>query len=130
MLQVSLARLEQGHRTIAYPDQQPTLPERFRGLPVTDTSRCSVVLRGGAVAGPTHAVTRDQSGVRLDLGRWLFCTDCQKACPEGAIRYTPEYRLATRTRADLILQGQGLKLAEALEEKSRRLFGRSLKLRQ
>jgi Ni,Fe-hydrogenase III small subunit len=52
------------------------------------------------------------------------------ACPEGAIHYTPEYRLATRTREDLVLQGQTLKLAEALEARSRRLFGRSLKLRQ
>ena len=33
-------------------------------------------------------------------------------------------------RDDLVLDGQTLKLAEALEEKSRRLFGRSLKLRQ
>jgi len=52
----------------------------------------------------------------------LFCTDCVEACPEGVIRYTQEYRLATRKRDDLLLDGQGLKLAEALDEKSRRLF--------
>jgi Ni,Fe-hydrogenase III small subunit len=68
--------------------------------------------------------------LRLDLGRCLFCTDCVEACPEEAIRYSQEYRLATRRRDDLILEGQTLKLAEALESKSRRLFGRSLKLRQ
>jgi Ni,Fe-hydrogenase III small subunit len=66
----------------------------------------------------------------VDLGRCLFCTDCQEACPEGAIRYSPDYRLATRTREDLIPDGPTLRLAEALEAKSRRLFGRSLKLRQ
>src|SRR5207248_5828029 len=44
--------------------------------------------------------------------------------------YTQDYRLATRTRGDLTLEGQTLKLADALEEQSRRLFGRSLKLRQ
>ena len=33
MLQVSLARLRQGHRTIAYPAQEPMFPDRFRGLP-------------------------------------------------------------------------------------------------
>jgi Ni,Fe-hydrogenase III small subunit len=66
----------------------------------------------------------------LDLGRCLFCTDCTRACPEGAIRYTQDYRLATRTREDLVLQGQALERAKALNEKSQRLFGRSLKLRQ
>jgi Ni,Fe-hydrogenase III small subunit/NAD-dependent dihydropyrimidine dehydrogenase PreA subunit len=95
-----------------------------------DSSKCLPGCRDCADACPTNAITCDGAGVRLDLGRCLFCTDCMEACPEGAILYTPEYRLATRTRADLVLHGQTLKLAHALEEKSRRLFGRSLKLRQ
>jgi Ni,Fe-hydrogenase III small subunit/ferredoxin len=130
MLQVSLARLRQGHRTIAYPAAEPTLPDRFRGLPVVDPSRCPDGCRTCAEACPTNAISIDGGKVRLDLGRCLFCTDCTTACPEGAIRYSQEYRLATRKRDDLILEGQTLKLAEALEAKSRRLFGRSLKLRQ
>ncbi len=130
MLQVSLARLKQGHRTTAYPAAEPTLPDRFRGLPVVDVSRCAAGCRDCAEACPTNAISIDEKGVRLDLGRCLFCTDCQEACPEDALHYTQDYRLATRTRDDLALQGQALKLAEALEQKSRRLFGRSLKLRQ
>src|SRR5438034_141794 len=130
MIQVVLARLQQGHRTIAYPAQEPTLPDRFRGLPVVDASKCPDGCRACAEACPTNAISIDGRGLRLDLGRCLFCTDCVEACPEGAIRYTQEYRLATRQRDDLILEGQTLKRAEALEEKSRRLFGRSLKLRQ
>jgi Ni,Fe-hydrogenase III small subunit/Pyruvate/2-oxoacid:ferredoxin oxidoreductase delta subunit len=130
MLQVSLERLRQGHRTIGYPAEAPTLPERFRGLPVIDASKCEDGCRACADACPTSAIAIADKAVHLDLGRCLFCTDCQEACPEGAIRYTQEYRLATRTRADLVLHGQTLHVAEALEEKSRRLFGRSLKLRQ
>jgi len=130
MLQVSLARLQQGRRTIPYPAEQPALPDRFRGLPVVDASRCPNGCRDCAEACPTDAITFAENGPSLDLGCCLFCTDCTEACPEGAIRYTPEYRLATRTREDLMLHGQTLRLAEALEEKSRRLFGRSLKLRQ
>jgi Ni,Fe-hydrogenase III small subunit/NAD-dependent dihydropyrimidine dehydrogenase PreA subunit len=136
MLQVSLARLKQGHRTIPYPAQAPALPDRFRGLPVVDSSKCPDDCRACADACPTNAITIESRGaatpplLRLDLGRCLFCTDCTEACPEGAIRYTQDYRLATRTREALLLQGQTLERAKALEEKSRRLFGRSLKLRQ
>jgi Ni,Fe-hydrogenase III small subunit/ferredoxin len=130
MLQVSLARLKQGHRTIAYPAQEPTLPERFRGLPAIDAAKCQDGCRACADACPTGAITTEGKTPRLDLGRCLFCVDCVEACPEGAIRYTQDYRLATRRRDDLHLQGDPLKLAQALEETSRRLFGRSLKLRQ
>jgi Ni,Fe-hydrogenase III small subunit/NAD-dependent dihydropyrimidine dehydrogenase PreA subunit len=128
MLRVLLARLKQGQRTVPFPGQASTLPDRFRGLPVVDASKCPDGCRACAEACPTDAI--DGGGLRLDLGRCLFCTDCVEACPEGAIRYTPEYRLATRTREDLVCDGRTLKLAQALDEKARRLFGRSLKLRQ
>jgi Ni,Fe-hydrogenase III small subunit/NAD-dependent dihydropyrimidine dehydrogenase PreA subunit len=130
MLDVILARLKQGHRTSAYPKVEPTLPDRFRGLPVIDASKCPEGCRDCAEACPTNAIAIDGPKVELDMGRCLFCTDCTDACPEGAIQHSQEYRLATRTRDDLILHGQTLERAQALEEKSRRLFGRSLKLRQ
>jgi Ni,Fe-hydrogenase III small subunit/ferredoxin len=130
MLRVALARLRQGHRTISYPAGTPTLPDRFRGRPVVDGSKCPDGCRACVEACPTDAITVDDRGLRLDLGRCLFCTDCVQACPEGAIQYTRDHRLATRTREDLVVQGGALKLAEALDEKTRRLFGRSLKLRQ
>jgi Ni,Fe-hydrogenase III small subunit/ferredoxin len=130
MLQVSLARLRQGHRTLAYPAQLPALPDRFRGLPVLDSSKCPDGCRACVEACPTEALAFEDGRLRLDLGRCLFCTDCTNACPEGAIRYTQDHRLATRTRAELIIDGRPLELAKALDERSRRLFGRSLKLRQ
>jgi Ni,Fe-hydrogenase III small subunit/NAD-dependent dihydropyrimidine dehydrogenase PreA subunit len=130
MLQVPLARLKQGHRTLSYPAQVPPLPDRLRGLPVVDTSKCPDGCRACAEACPTDAITVDAPGFRLDLGRCLFCTECVEACPEGAIRYTQDHRLAVRTREDLVFDGATLKLAEALDEKRRKLFGRSLKLRQ
>src|SRR5438093_4635334 len=110
MLRVSLARLKQGHRTIRYPAEAPALPDRFRGLPVLDSSKCPDGCRACVEACPTDAITFGSEGLQLDLGRCLFCSDCTQACPEGAIRYTTDYRLATRTREDLVLKGQALRL--------------------
>jgi Ni,Fe-hydrogenase III small subunit len=56
---------------------------------------------------------------------------CQDACPEGALRYTADPRLAARNKADLIVaEGEDPKLVAALDAGMKRLFGRSLKLRQ
>jgi Ni,Fe-hydrogenase III small subunit len=66
----------------------------------------------------------------VDLGRCLFCRECVDACPEGAIEFTKDFRLAARSRDGLILDRDGFELAEALDKKSRALFGHSLKLRQ
>ena len=130
MLEAVKARLRQGHRTSLYPKIEPTLPERFRGLPVLDQSKCPPGCQDCAEACPTEAIIVNELGLKLDLGRCLFCIDCIEACPEGAITYKQEYRMAVRQRADLVLTGEKLMLANALEDKARRLFGRSLKLRQ
>lgn len=129
MLKVLLARARQGQRTVAFPAEPPKLPDRFRGLPVLDPSRCAGGCRACAEACPTGAISADGE-LRLDLGRCLFCNDCVAACPEGAITFSTEYRLAARTRADLLVGGpRDYPRAAALDDQLRRLFGRSLKLR-
>ncbi len=130
MIKTLLTRLQQGHQTIPFPATAPTLPDRFRGLPAFDMTKCPQGCRDCADACPTDAIAVDVKGVHLDLGRCLFCADCVAACPEGALQYTQDYRLATRTREAMVFNGKTLPLARALEEKARRLFGRSLKLRQ
>lgn len=132
MIPELLARLKQGHRTSTWPDAPPTLPDRFRGLPTLQPGKCQVGCRDCAEACPTGAIALGAEGAAptLDLGRCLFCTDCVEACPEGALAFSTDHRLATRTRDHLLLRGQGLELARALDEQARRLFGRSLKLRQ
>src|SRR5690242_2333770 len=100
MLDVCLARMQQGHRTSAYPAQAPALPDRFRGLPIVDSSKCQEGCRECAEACPTGAIAIEGGALALDLGRCLFCPDCTRACPEGAIEYTQDHRMATRTRDD------------------------------
>ena len=131
MIDLIRARIRQGYRTMAYPHgPPPALPEHFRGRPSIDASKCPDGCSRCADACPTQAIdVRD--GIRIDLGRCIFCTDCARACPEDALQYSQDYRLAVRQRADLVVAAEGeLELAAALQGRLRSLFGRSLKLRQ
>ena len=132
MLQILLARWKQGHRTVGFPDSAPTLPDRFRGRPAVDPTRCRSGCTACVEACPTDALAVPADGaLELDLGRCLFCSDCTAACPEGAIRYTTDHRLAARRRDELVVRGEdAASRARALDDKMLKLFQRSLKLRQ
>jgi len=130
MLKILVERWRQGHRTSRFPKEAPVLPDRFRGLPIIDASRCPDGCRACAEACPTDASTVDSAGPKVDLGRCLFCTDCVQACPTGAISHSPEYRLAANTREALVVRSGDPIPVHALEQRLLRLFGRSLKLRQ
>jgi Ni,Fe-hydrogenase III small subunit/ferredoxin len=120
-----------GRQTVAYPDGPARFPERFRGRPAVDASRCADGCRACAEACPTGAVVdAGRPSMRVDLGRCIFCPLCEEACPEGALRFTRDYRLSARAREELLVAGDAPLLARALEERTRRLFGRSLRLRE
>lgn len=130
MIKALMARLQQGRRTMKFPDgRPPALGERYRGRPVVDASKCPDGCPGCRSICPTGALSSD-GGIRLDLGKCLFCGRCGQSCPNGAVKFTGEYRQATRRREDLVVSDGPYALAEALDKKARSLFGRSLKLRQ
>jgi len=130
VLKALLARARQGRRTIAFPDAAPTLPDRFRGRPELDHAKCRPDCAACAAVCPTDAIDTTGGQMRLDLGRCLFCAECVTACPEGAITFTHDHRLATTSRRDLVLGRDPFRRAAALDAATRRVFGRSLKLRQ
>ena len=130
MFRVIAERLRQKNRTIAFPQTEAAMQDRFRGRPVIDSSRCTDC-RSCVSACPTSALKLEQGRLVVDLGLCLFCTDCARACPHKMITYGRDYRLAARKREGLIVrEGEELRLAEALDKKIKKMFGRSLKLRQ
>ncbi len=131
MWQILKNRLNQGYRTSDYPNGAVTFPERFRGRLKISQKPCANGCSACSDACPTDAIKiTETKAPRLDLGKCLFCSECVKACPEGIISQTQDHRMAARSKADLILSGDEMRLAKSLDEKSRKLFGRSLKLRE
>jgi Ni,Fe-hydrogenase III small subunit/ferredoxin len=124
-------RVAYGRQTVAFPEGPARFPGRFRGRPVVDPSRCGDGCVACADACPTEAIVdAGKATMRIDLGRCLFCGDCATACPPGAVRFGSDHRLAARSREDLLVAKDEPVLAAALDAKMRKLFGRSLKLRQ
>ncbi len=131
MFAIVRARWFQKHRTVAYPRREPEFSDRFQGCPIRDPGRCAAGCRACAEVCPTEAIVLDEHGWRLDLGRCLFCGACARACPPGALTFTREYRMAARDRRELETAGlSALPRVRELETAMRRLFRRSLKLRQ
>ena len=147
-------RMKRGCETMAYPDgPAPALPDRHGGALRVDAAKCADGCTACLPVCPTEAITRPSfapsaakaleggkasegaahTGVSLDLGRCLFCGECVAACPSHAIVQTRDHRMAVRRREDLVLGALGqeeLRLAAALDDKLRKLLGRSLRLRQ
>lgn len=131
MLQPFLERIRQGYRTMPFPRKPPPLAERFRGRPVLEPERCPTGCAVCSSVCPAAAITPAADGPIIDQGLCLFCPSCSEACPQGAVSFSREYRLAARKREDLLVGPRSQPVrAEALDGRLQKLFGRSLKLRQ
>jgi len=134
-LDTILHRLQQGRQTMPYPKgPAPALPEHHGGALRVEAAKCTEGCSACVPVCPTQAITKlPGHPVALDLGRCIFCAACVETCPTRAITQTGDHRMAVRRREDLALGKPGeeeVRLAAALDEKLRKLFGRSLRLRQ
>lgn len=130
MIKVLIERIRQGYRTIDFPDSVPSFPEHYRGLPRVREQACAGGCSVCETICPTGAISAKKGKVNIDLGKCLFCPECEMACPEKKIVFTKEFRMATNKREDLIIGEKELKIASEINEQIVKIFGRSLKFRQ
>src|SRR5207302_1896932 len=105
MFKTLLARARQGYRTAGFPAQEPAMPALFRGRPELDPGEDAAAFSRCVERCPTGALMVSEAGPRIDLGRCIFCAECAAACPEGAINFTRDWRLASSRRDGLIVTG-------------------------
>lgn len=105
------------------------VPGIFRGRPVINTGYCDE--QALADCCPVAAISLNP--VRINLGKCLFCGECERLFPDK-IHFTTDYRLATNNPERLIIT-EGDDKPVVLDDGmvsifTRKIFKNSLKLRQ
>ncbi len=128
MLKVIKNRFEQGYRTSKYPEEQIELYKRFRGLPDLNAGCDPSVVQQCADACPQDAI--NPVSCRIDLGKCVFCGLCETMSEGKFVRFSQNFEMGAAARDDLLTHGSLPNLARHSKKHFKKLFGRSLQLRQ
>ena len=105
------------------------VPGIFRGRPVISSEKVNEAELVDCC--PVDAIAA--SPVSIDLGKCTFCGECAKRFP-NKIRFKTDYKISSNDRTRLIVkegdEGPIQVNPELVRNEIRRIFGRSLKLRQ
>ena len=128
MLKVLKNKLEQGNKTSKYPKEPISLYHRFRGIPVINAECSSEVAKQCASLCPQEAIDPEEK--TIDLGRCTFCGQCESVEEGAFVKFSENFDLGTANRSDLVTSGTLPDLADHSKQHFKKLFGRSLQLRQ
>ena len=126
-----LAKILWDNRKQYIPDPtKSVLSAPFRGKPEIGAKECAEGCRTCADVCPTAAISL--APVALDMGRCVFCGECETVCPANKITFTPDYRTYANRREALWVtekDGGGMD-PSATREEIVKIFSRSVRLRQ
>lgn len=128
MLNTLKNRFEQGYRTCGYPREKVAVFSRYRGRPVIDKEAGPDLIQACVNSCPQDAI--DGAQKKIDMGRCVFCGTCERISQGKFVRFTHDFEIATSQKADLLTDGDLPSLAEHSKQHFKKLFGRSLQLRQ
>jgi formate hydrogenlyase subunit 6/NADH:ubiquinone oxidoreductase subunit I len=128
MLNILRNRFEQGYRTNAYPKTPIQLPESYRGRPKVNPETSAGLAERCASACPQGAI--DPQVKRIDLGKCVFCGHCERISEGRMVSFSQNFELAVADKVHLISDGRFPDLKDHAKKHFKKLFGRSLQLRQ
>jgi len=128
MLNVLKNRFEQGCKTSKYPKENVQLLPRYRGRPQIKPDAPPDMASACAAACPQVAI--DASARTIDMGRCVFCGTCERVSKGTFVTFTQDFAISVAEKAHLTTQGNLPDLAAHSRQHFKRLFGRSLQLRQ
>lgn len=108
-----------------------TLPPQHPGKPVIDDKHCQFQCASCKEICPVNAI--NIAPVSLDLGKCVFCGECEAMCPSSKIKFTPDYKIASNNSSALVVKegiNEEIKFdADKIRKEIKQCFGKSLKLR-
>jgi len=128
MLNTLKNRFEQGYRTTKYPKEKIELWKRYRGRPQINENAKSSIVSTCADACPQEAI--DAQKHVIDMGRCVFCGTCERISEGTFVSFTQDFEISVSEKAHLITNGALPDLAAHASQHFKKLFGRSLQLRQ
>ena len=128
MLNVLKNRFEQGCKTSRYPKEDIQLLPRYRGRPEINIDTPMDMVSTCADACPQEAI--DPEAKTIDMGRCVFCGTCERISKGQFVTFTQDFATAVAEKDHLITNGEIPDLAENSRSHFKKLFGRSLQLRQ
>ncbi len=128
MLKTLKNRFEQGCKTSSYPKGTIKLPARYRGIPQINKETDQEAVDRCAAHCPQQAIDAEER--LLNMGACVFCGSCERFENGDVVSFSQRFEVAVAAKEHLRTNGTLPDLAAHSKQHFKKLFGRSLQLRQ